>query len=849
MTKARRLARSSNVGWEIHVTPDGSGTVTVVLPVTTDCTAQGAICTQDRRPLSQRLEVTIPGPGQAQQASANSPATGAPAITGTAQVGETLTAGTSGISDADGLTNVSYAYQWLGDDASISGATGSSYTVVSADEGKTIKVRVSFTDDAGNRETVTSAATVAVAGRPNYPATGVPAITGTAQVGETLTADTSGISDADGLTNATFRYQWLADDAGISGATSSSYTVADGDEGKAIKVTVTFTDDAGNRESVTSAATGAVVARPNSPATGQPAITGTAQEDQTLTADTSGIVDTDGLTNVSYAYQWLADDAAIANADAPTYTLTSAEQGKAIKVTVTFTDDAGNQESVTSEATVAVAARPNSPATGEPAITGTAQMGQTLTADTSGISDDDGLGNAVFGYRWLADDSAIANADAQTYTLTSTEQGKAIKVTVTFTDDAGNQETLTSAATVAVAGRPNSPATGAPAITGTARVGETLTAGTSGIDDSDGLTNATFTYQWLGDDADISGATGSSYTLADADEGQAIKVRVSFTDDAGNAETVTSAATVAAAARPNSPATGAPAISGTAQVGETLTASTSGISDGDGLTNATFTYQWLADDAGISGATGSSYTPADAEAGKAIKVRVSFTDDAGNAETVTSAAISAVAARPNSPATGQPAITGTAEVGETLTASTSGISDSDGLTNATFSYQWLADDAAINGADASTYTLSAAEEGKAIRVTVTFTDDAGNDESVTSEATGAVEAAVAGAPAPVWSVEMTVVHFGHGDVGAATADLFSNETGSLSIVWLWYSARNRELHLDFTGPVADAEELTLHLDDVALAFPAGSSGRPSFTFSDVDISWTEGQTVAVSVVR
>ena len=46
----------------------------------------------------------------------------------------------------------------------------------------------------------------------NRPATGALTIMGTAQVGETLTADTSGISDADGMTNATFSYQWLADD-------------------------------------------------------------------------------------------------------------------------------------------------------------------------------------------------------------------------------------------------------------------------------------------------------------------------------------------------------------------------------------------------------------------------------------------------------------------------------------------------------------------------------------------------------------------------------------------------------------------------------------------------------------
>ncbi|MDE2684601.1 MAG: SwmB domain-containing protein [Chloroflexota bacterium] len=96
----------------------------------------------------------------------------------------------------------------------------------------------------------------------------------------------------------------------------------------------------------------------------------------------------------------------------------------------------------------------------------------------------------------------------------------------------------------------NSPATGAPAITGTARVGETLTADTSGIADADGLDDASFSYQWLADGADISGATGSSYTLAGADRGKAVRVRVSFTDDAGHAETLTSAATAAVAAKP-----------------------------------------------------------------------------------------------------------------------------------------------------------------------------------------------------------------------------------------------------------------------------------------------------------
>ena len=78
-------------------------------------------------------------------------------------MGQTLAAGTSGITDADGLANASFSYQWLAGDAAISGATSSTYTPVAGDVGKAIKVRVSFTDDAGNAESLTSAATAAVA--------------------------------------------------------------------------------------------------------------------------------------------------------------------------------------------------------------------------------------------------------------------------------------------------------------------------------------------------------------------------------------------------------------------------------------------------------------------------------------------------------------------------------------------------------------------------------------------------------------------------------------------------------------------------------------------------------------
>ena len=116
----------------------------------------------------KETEPTLPQerPQQGTDTPSNTPATGEPTISGTPQVNETLTADTSAISDEDGLTNVSYQYQWLRDDADIAGQTSSTYRLVAADEGRTIKVRVTFSDDAGNAESLTSTATTPIAAQP-----------------------------------------------------------------------------------------------------------------------------------------------------------------------------------------------------------------------------------------------------------------------------------------------------------------------------------------------------------------------------------------------------------------------------------------------------------------------------------------------------------------------------------------------------------------------------------------------------------------------------------------------------------------------------------------------------------
>ena len=155
------------------------------------------------------------GSGSGSTNANNTPATGQPTISGVAQVGSLLTAGKGTIADVNGTTKAdngdsgyAYTYQWIrvdgGTETNISGATSSTYTPVDDDEGKKIKVRVSFQDDADHSESRTSAATVAVTVEDNDTAqvTGVTIAEGNAQLVVRWTA----VDNATGYT-----VQWKSD--------------------------------------------------------------------------------------------------------------------------------------------------------------------------------------------------------------------------------------------------------------------------------------------------------------------------------------------------------------------------------------------------------------------------------------------------------------------------------------------------------------------------------------------------------------------------------------------------------------------------------------------------------------
>ena len=422
------------------------------------------------------------------------PATGAPTITGTAQVGQTLTAVTTGIMDADGLTSPTYTYQWIRvdgtDEADIASANSSTYILGDADLGTTLKVRVTFDDDLGHTETLTSAATATV----GAVATGPPTVT---DVAVTSTP-----------------------------ASGTTYYLA----GEVIEFTVTFSAP------VTVTATPKFAFRLGA-ATRQAAYARGSDSVALVFARTvqAGEVDRNGISWNALALA--LDGGTITQTGATTAArLTHAAQASLEGHRVDAAPPMQVSASVQGLSLVLVYDEPldpaSMPATG--AYTVTATVGATTT--TPAVSE-----VSIYGI-WVTLTLDAAPAAGATVTL-----AYAPPASNPVQDEAGNDAPAFSGQKVNGAAA-NTLATGAPTITGTAQVGQTLTAGTTAIMDADGLTSVSYTYQWIrvatdNTETNIASATASTYTLVAADQGTTVKVTVSFTDDANNPETRTSAAT------------------------------------------------------------------------------------------------------------------------------------------------------------------------------------------------------------------------------------------------------------------------------------------------------------------
>ncbi len=291
----------------------------------------------------------------------------APAPTGTTTQGQTLTAVPGTWSNAP----TAYSYQWercnaTGQScANVPGANSPSYTLTGNDAGGTIRDLVTATNVTGSSTTASNPTAMII---PQPPAsTTAPGIAGTTTNLQTLSA-----SPGSWTNNPTkFAYQWLDCDASgngcaaISGATSSSYTLALSDVGFTIRVSVAASN-AGGSGNATSAASAAIspalVPWANTPVpslVGAPTISGSLTVGGRLSC--SNGTWSNGPTG--FEYQWNRGNAPIANATSAGYTVTTADRGHQLSCTVTAINAGGAIQTDSARVTIPAAARTRAKAT------------------------------------------------------------------------------------------------------------------------------------------------------------------------------------------------------------------------------------------------------------------------------------------------------------------------------------------------------------------------------------------------------------------------------------------------------------------------------------------------------
>ena len=264
-------------------------------------------------------------------------------------------------------------------------------------------------------------------------------------------------------------------------------------------------------------------------------------------------------------------------------------------------------------------------------------------------------------------------------------------------------------------------------LSGTAKQGQVLTASNT-LSDLDGMGEVK--YQWLANGVAISGATGSTLKLEQAQVGKKMSVTASYTDGYGTLEKKTSAGSVAVLNVNDTP-TGGVKITGAAQLGGVLTASNT-LADLDGM--GTLSYQWLSDGVAISGATKTTYTVGAADIGRSVTVKASYKDGFGTQESVSSAAVVPASATAGVTITKSDLYTGDDGSAVELTIKLTKAPEA----GKTVTLSFAVSDTTEASLDKATLTFTAANWSTAQKITVTGLADYANDGDVAYNVTGTV---------------------------------------------------------------------------------------------------------------
>jgi len=515
-------------------------------------------------------------------------------IGGSVKVGQTLT--------VNGLTSWSPAptiatYSWTKSNGTVFLGSDDHYVPTVADLYSRIMVTVTAASAGYLPTTISSAETTPV----QLP---TPTISGMNLVGQTLIANTGTWP-----TGTTFAYAWRHGGSEIVLGTADRYILVSTDLGETLNVTVTATL-AGFSDAVVTSEPSLAVASNVFAITTVPTISGVAKVGQTLTAYVSRWWSWSPTpTNLTYAWTRSSSEGVLGTDE--TYVPTDTDLGAKLTVTVTA-ERAGYVPAVVSAETAAVSPGTFT-TTPTPTISGTSQVGQTLTANPGTWPE-----NTTLTYAWRQVGSETILHSAATYTPASTDQGKYLTVTVTASLTGYSNASVTSSpSAVVAAGAFGNPPT--PTITGTAQVGQQLQVSTG-----EWATGATLTYSWKRSGSTTVIGTAVSYTAVAADMGKILTATVTATRPGFTTATTPGAVTAAVLGLAFT-STPVPTITGTKTSGSTVTAVTGTWAPATGVT---FTYVWKRASTStgtkttISGATSKTYKLVTADKGKYITVTV-----------------------------------------------------------------------------------------------------------------------------------------------------------------------------------------------------------------------------------
>jgi hypothetical protein len=520
-------------------------------------------------------------------------------------------------------------------------------------------------------------------------------------------------------------YQWFRDGEPVTSMLGvDRYYLDDADVGHTITVAVTAAAPGYDPVTVTSAP-GRAYVWPVLNKTA-PELTGTAVVGKKLTV-------TNGAWTwlpQRWTYTWLRDGDQIDGAGGAcldgtdctgvsSYVLRPADAGHTITVDVEWRHDASGDDPrdqaldgkahATSNGVGPIALATQT-ATPTPTISGSGKVGTTLTADPG--TWDDGV---TLHYQWQNGDNTLGS-DSPQLELTPAMNGHTITVSVTGHQDGYADATEKSTGITVTDG--DLTATPTPTITGSGKVGTTLTADPGTWDDG-----VTLHYQWH--DGDTALGADAPLALVPAQLGRTLTLSV--TGSRPGYTSVTKTATVTVEPGDLTPAT--PVISKAAPtVGDTLGVAVGAW--GPGAVGTTL--QWYADGAPIADATSATLTVGAAELGTSITVLVTGTR-AGYTTRVMAAVATAEVRAGRITRSGSVAIRGKAKVGAKLVARPGSFEA--GASKVTVRYQWLANGAAIKRATRSAFKLGNAQRGKRISVKVTATASGYTSASLTSAKT------------------------------------------------------------------------------------------------------------------